>query len=44
MSQRLTRLTQLIKAPRSKVDDALIDGKAVAQWMIPDGMSSQVHE
>ena len=32
-----------IAAPRAKVYAALIDGHAVQQWMVPDGMSSEVH-
>ena len=33
-----------IDAPRSAVYAALIDASAVAAWMVPDGMTSQVHE
>jgi len=39
-----TRVSQLVKAPRSSVYRALIDGRAVGQWMVPDGMTSHVHE
>jgi uncharacterized protein YndB with AHSA1/START domain len=38
-----THVTQLIKAPRADVYRALLDARAVAVWMVPDGMSSQVH-
>ena len=30
-------------APRERVYDALLDARAVATWMVPDGMSSHVH-
>jgi uncharacterized protein YndB with AHSA1/START domain len=38
-----TRLTQRVHAPRSAVYRALLDASAVARWMVPDGMTSQVH-
>ena len=38
------RLTRLLKAPRSDVFRALLDPEAVQQWMVPDGMTSEVHE
>lgn len=38
-----TRLTQHIDAPAAEVYRALIDAEAVATWMVPDGMTSQVH-
>jgi len=38
-----TRLTKHIRAPRSAVYRALLDGDAVQQWMVPDGMTSRVH-
>jgi uncharacterized protein YndB with AHSA1/START domain len=38
-----TRLHQHIRAPRADVYRALLDPQAVATWMVPDGMSSQVH-
>ena len=31
-------------APRSRVYRALIDAQAVAVWMVPEGMTSYVHE
>jgi uncharacterized protein YndB with AHSA1/START domain len=35
---------QLIHAPRERVYAALIDPDAVAQWRVPAGMTSEVHE
>jgi uncharacterized protein YndB with AHSA1/START domain len=37
------RLRQYIKAPRARVYQALVDARAVATWMVPDGMTSHVH-
>jgi uncharacterized protein YndB with AHSA1/START domain len=39
-----TRISLRLNAPRSKVYGALLDARAVATWMVPDGMTSQVHE
>jgi uncharacterized protein YndB with AHSA1/START domain len=39
-----TRLTSRIAAPRSAVYRALLDPEAVQRWMVPDGMTSAVHE
>ena len=39
-----TRLTQYISAPPPKVYGALVDAEAVATWMVPDDITSQVHE
>ena len=39
-----TRMSRHVRAQRSVVYRALIDGAAVARWMVPDGMRSQVHE
>jgi uncharacterized protein YndB with AHSA1/START domain len=39
-----TRITQRVNAPRTRVYRTLLDPKAVATWMVPDGMSSHVHE
>jgi uncharacterized protein YndB with AHSA1/START domain len=44
MTTPLTRLRQCVKAPRAAVYRALLDGRAVAVWMVPDDMTSQVHE
>jgi uncharacterized protein YndB with AHSA1/START domain len=38
-----TRLTRHIRAPRGAVYRALLDAEDVQQWMVPDGMTSQVH-
>ncbi len=38
-----TRMRKRLNAPRAKVYAALIDGEAVAKWMVPDGMTSEVH-
>jgi uncharacterized protein YndB with AHSA1/START domain len=38
-----TRISRRLNAPRSKVYRALLDPRAVATWMVPDGMTSQVH-
>jgi len=37
------RISRHIRAPRSKVYDALLDAGAVAAWKVPDGMTCQVH-
>ena len=39
-----TDLTRHLKAPRPDVFRALLDPEAVRQWMVPDGMASEVHE
>lgn len=39
-----THVTQHIKAPRAAVYRALLDAHAVQTWMVPDGMTSTVHE
>jgi uncharacterized protein YndB with AHSA1/START domain len=38
-----TRISRRLNAPRSRVYRALLDPRAVATWMVPDGMTSQVH-
>ena len=38
-----TRITQQVKAPRARVYRALLDPGDVARWMVPTGMTSQVH-
>ena len=38
-----TRITRHINAPRPAVYRALLDERAVASWMVPDGMTSHVH-
>jgi uncharacterized protein YndB with AHSA1/START domain len=32
-----------MKAPRASVYRALVDARAVAKWMVPNGMTSHVH-
>lgn len=39
-----TRISRHVNAPRAKVYRALLDARAVAQWMVPPGMTSHVHE
>ena len=39
-----TSVTQFIAAPRTAVYRALIDAASAREWMVPDGMSSVVHE
>lgn len=36
-------MTQHVNADRASVYRALTDGQAVATWMVPDGMTSEVH-
>lgn len=36
-------MTQRIHAPRHRVYQALLDPAAVQQWMVPGGMTSEVH-
>ena len=38
-----TRVTRHIRAPRERVYRALLDPKAVQQWMVPDEMTSEIH-
>jgi len=40
---RATSLNRHINAPRARVYRALLDPCAIATWMVPDGMTSQVH-
>lgn len=39
-----TRVSQHIKAPRGTVYRTLLDPLAIAQWRVPHGMTSHVHE
>lgn len=39
-----TRITRRLRAPRAVVYRALLDPGAVATWMVPDGMTSEVHD
>ena len=36
--------TRLIKAPRSRIYNALVDGQALSQWLRPEGTTSKLHE
>jgi uncharacterized protein YndB with AHSA1/START domain len=38
-----TRLTRHVNAPREAVYRALLDPEAVQRWMVPDGMTSEIH-
>lgn len=43
MSKNLTRVSRHVNAPRAKVYSALLDARAVENWMVPTGMTSRVH-
>jgi uncharacterized protein YndB with AHSA1/START domain len=43
MATTSTRLSQHVNAPRAAVYGALLDARAVAAWMVPEGMTSHVH-
>jgi uncharacterized protein YndB with AHSA1/START domain len=38
-----TRIIRHVNAPRARVYNALIDAGAIANWMVPTGMTSHVH-
>ena len=38
-----TRINRHVNAPRERVYRALLDARAVEQWMVPTGMTSHVH-
>jgi uncharacterized protein YndB with AHSA1/START domain len=38
-----TEVRRHIRAPRARVYRALLDARAVAVWMVPDGMTAHVH-
>jgi uncharacterized protein YndB with AHSA1/START domain len=38
-----TRSTRHIRAPRARVYRALLDAESVRHWMVPDGMTSEIH-
>ena len=44
MSSNSTQARRHLRAPRAKVYRALLDAQAVTTWMVPDGMTSHVHE
>jgi len=39
-----TRITRHLNAPPERVYRALIDPQAIAEWRVPEGMKSHVHE
>jgi uncharacterized protein YndB with AHSA1/START domain len=39
-----TRVEQHVRADRSRIYRMLLDADAIAQWRVPDGMTSTVHE
>lgn len=39
-----TRVSGHVRASRAAVYRALVDGRAIAAWRVPDGMSGRVHE
>lgn len=39
-----TRIQRHIKAPRHQVYQALVTATSVENWMVPDGMTSEVHD
>jgi uncharacterized protein YndB with AHSA1/START domain len=39
-----TRIVCRMNAPREAVYRALLDARAVAKWMVPNGMTSHVHD
>lgn len=43
MGMSSTRITRRVNAPRARVYRAFLDARAVATWMVPDGMTSHVH-
>lgn len=43
MATTTTRLHQFVRAPRAAVYQALLDADAVAVWMVPSDMTSEVH-
>lgn len=42
MSERVTQISQVIRAPRAAVYRALIDPEALVRWRIPDGMTMRI--
>ena len=44
MSENSTRINYHINAPPERVYRALIDADAIAEWRVPPGMTSRVHE
>ncbi len=44
MAATSTRLSRHLNASRARVYHALLNARAVATWMVPNGMTSHVHE
>jgi uncharacterized protein YndB with AHSA1/START domain len=44
MSPNSTHARRHLNAPRANVYRALLDAQAVTAWMVPEGMTSHVHE
>lgn len=44
MTTTSTRISRHVNAPRAQVYAALLDSRAVATWMVPNDMTSHVHE
>ena len=44
MSSQSTYTRRRLRAPRADVYRALLDAQAVTTWMVPEGMTSHVHE
>lgn len=38
-----TRISRRVNAPRARVYEVLLDPRAAARWMVPDGMTCLVH-
>ena len=43
MATNSTRASRHVNAPRANVYRALLDARAVATWMVPNGMTSHMH-
>ncbi|HEY3041388.1 MAG TPA: SRPBCC family protein [Pyrinomonadaceae bacterium] len=43
MATTSTHISRHVNAPRANVYRALLDARAVATWMVPNGMTSHVH-
>jgi uncharacterized protein YndB with AHSA1/START domain len=41
---RSTQLRRLIRAPRSRIYQTMLDPLALARWKVPDGMTLEVHQ
>ena len=43
MTDNTSRVSRIIKAPRTKIYQAFVDAKSVAAWLSPDDMQIHVH-